>query len=267
MTSQEVSAYVKARLSGTVWQSSKLAHAVYRRCMFLGRALGALGVSPDALTYASLALAVGAGVAAGSGHLMMAASILLASGLCDVLDGMVARATSRTTKFGALLDSTVDRFADALPLLGLVVLLSPTGGWAAVPAAAMLGAVSVSYVRARAEGLGASLPPLFMRRAERLLLLVATLLLGGLSGVDGDVRSTSGVLLLVALAIMTLLSFVATIAALRAGKRVLDPVSSPALGSASPQALEAPATRPAVPAPKYFGQSPSSERPEPSRAG
>lgn len=218
-------AYVEGRLSGTVWASSWTAKTVYSRCMTAGRRLGELGVTPNALTYLSLALAVGSGVAVALGHLLWAAAILLVSGLCDVLDGMVARATGQATKFGALLDSTVDRLSDALPLLGVVVLLSSEGWWAGVPAAAMLGAVSISYVRARAESLGAKLPPLFMRRAERLVLLFATLLLGGAFWGGEPLAAGLGLaqlLLVVGLGGMAVLSFAAAAAALRAAQHALE---------------------------------------------
>ena len=228
MTQDDVDAYVEGRLSGTVWASSSAAKTLYGRCMTAGRRLGEVGITPNALTYGSLVLALIAGAAVATGHLLTAASILLLSGLLDVLDGMVARATGRATKFGALLDSTVDRFSDALPLLGLVILLSSHGWWVGVPAAAMLGAVSVSYVRARAESLGAKLPPLFMRRAERLVLLVVTLLLGGLAwGTPGTFAGGNNlgwaqVLLLGGLSLMAVLSFAAAAVALRAAQRALD---------------------------------------------
>lgn len=225
MTRSEVDAYVEGRLSGTVWASSWTARTLYGQCMTAGGRLGELGITPNALTYGSLALAVLSGVAVATGHLLAAALILLISGLCDVLDGMVARATGQSTKFGALLDSTVDRFSDALPLLGVVVLLSADGWWASVPAAAMLGAVSISYVRARAESLGAKLPPLFMRRAERLVLLFGTLLVAG--AFWDSPRLVAGVpvahvVLVVGLSGMALLSFAAAAAALRAAQRALE---------------------------------------------
>lgn len=227
MTRADVNAYVEGRLSGTVWASSIAAKTVYGRCMRAGQTLGGLGVSPNALTYGSLAFALVAGGAAALGYLFWAACFLILSGVCDVLDGMVARATGHVTKFGALLDSTVDRLSDALPLLGLVVFLAPWGGWVAVPAAAMLGAVSVSYVRARAEGLGVKLPPLFMRRAERLLLLVTTLILaaipwgGSRNALDGELGLPQ-LLLVAGLGIMALLSFAAALAALVAARRALE---------------------------------------------
>jgi CDP-diacylglycerol--glycerol-3-phosphate 3-phosphatidyltransferase len=271
MTSGEVDAYVAARLSGTVWETSRLAHATYGGCMALGRSLGTSGISPNALTYASLVLAGFAGISAAGGRLTLAACILLLSGLCDALDGMVARATGRATRFGALLDSTVDRFSDALPLLGLVGLLAPAGAWAALPAAAMLGAVSVSYVRARAESLGAKLPPLFMRRAERLLMLVLTLMVGGFEVVGGRM-SLPTMLLLGGLGIMTTLSCVATVAAMRASKTLLDddkpdPSTRGEAELAYPGADadgDVPVTRRAVPIAHYFSRTSSRDRPEPT---
>ncbi len=216
----DVKEYVRNRLAGTVWSTSKVAHGIYRGCMMTGQGLARVGVTPNMLTYGALLLALAAGVAVALGHFIAAAVILLLSGLCDVLDGMVARATGLTTKFGALLDSTVDRFSDALPLLGLVVYLAPYGWFAGLPAAAMLGALSISYVRARAEALGATIPPLFMRRAERLLLLAGTLAVGGI-GLRIPVPHP---FLVLGLAITSVLSFAAAIAALRAAHRALEPV-------------------------------------------
>ncbi len=262
MTSEQVAAYVTSRLEGTVWESSTLAHGAYGACMGLGRWLGSSGVSPDALTYASLALAAAAGVSAAGGWLVLAACVLLVSGLCDALDGMVARATGRATRFGALLDSTVDRFSDALPLLGLVCLLSPAGAWAVLPAAAMLGAISVSYVRARAESLGATLPPLFMRRAERLLLLVLTLMVGGFEVVGGR-PSVPTLLLFGGLGVMTALSCVGTVAAMRASKVLLDE-QQPGDDSDARYGQDVPATRRAVPIAHYLSHHSSRDRHEPT---
>jgi phosphatidylglycerophosphate synthase len=117
-------------------------------------------------------------VAAATGSFAASASIILASGLLDALDGIVARATGRESRFGALLDSTVDRLSDGLPLVGVTVFYATSGGGAvAIPVLAMMGAFTVSYIRARTEALGGTLPPLFMRRAERLALLVVAFLL------------------------------------------------------------------------------------------
>lgn len=164
------------RLDGTVWSRFPLARAGYRSVSSLAAAIGQLGISADAFTYTSLLLSFGAGCAAATGRLSAAAMLVLAGGFFDLLDGAVARATGTSSRWGALLDSTVDRLSDGLPLLGLVVLYGHRGWLAAVPGLAMLGALTLSYARARAEALGVSLPPLFMRRAERLVVLVLSLL-------------------------------------------------------------------------------------------
>ncbi|MFX5734554.1 hypothetical protein ABTE21_20960, partial [Acinetobacter baumannii] len=78
-------------------------------------------------------------------------------------------------------DSTVDRVTDAAPLLGLTILYSNSGWPAVLPAVALLAAYTVSYVRARCEGLKVVLPPLWMRRGDRMILLVLSLLLGSLA--------------------------------------------------------------------------------------
>jgi phosphatidylglycerophosphate synthase len=169
------------------------------------------------LTYTSLVLAAVAGVAAATQHFVMAALILMASGMCDMLDGVVARATNTVSPFGALLDSTVDRFADGLPLLGLVVVYADHGWLASVPALAMLGGLVVSYVRARAESLGARLPALFMRRAERVVLLTLSLLLGVVS----LSLSVPAPLLLLGVSVIGLLSLIGVVFALRAARLAL----------------------------------------------
>jgi CDP-diacylglycerol--glycerol-3-phosphate 3-phosphatidyltransferase len=177
-----------------------------------GRWLSSLGVTPNGLTYAALLVALASGVAAAMSHFVLAAVLLLVSGALDLLDGIVARAAHRTSRFGALLDSTVDRLADALPLLGLVVACARSPLASAVLVTAMMTGFAVSYVRARAEGLGIQLPPLFMRRAERLVFLLVALLAGSVSwpGFSGQA------VMLGIIAIMALLSLVAAVWAMRA---------------------------------------------------
>jgi CDP-diacylglycerol--glycerol-3-phosphate 3-phosphatidyltransferase len=148
--------------------------------------------------------------------------LLTASGVCDALDGAVARATGRSTRFGALLDSTIDRVADALPLAAMMVYFADRPLQTLVPAAAMIGAFVVPYVRARAEALGVLLPPLFMRRPERMVLVVLSLLLGTLP-LAGRLPEA---LMLGGVGILALLSFAGAASALRAASNELDPEAS-----------------------------------------
>ena len=202
---------VEKKLRGGVWERSDVARGVYGATLSLGKWLSARGITPNALTYVALTFALASGIAAALSHFLLAAILLVISGLFDLLDGIVARAAHMSSRFGALLDSTVDRLADALPLLGLVVACSHTPLASAVLVTAMMTGFAVSYVRARAEGLGISLPPLFMRRAERLVLLLAALVVGSITapGFPSEVAMLSIV------GVMALLSMVAAIWALR----------------------------------------------------
>lgn len=169
-----------ARLKGTLWAKSVLARGFYRCVESVARWLARVGISADAITYASLAMALLSGVAVGHGHLVLAATCVLLSGSLDLLDGAVARTNGSASRWGALLDSTLDRVGDAAPLAGVVVYYSATSWAAAAPLLAIVASFTISYVRARAEGLGLKLPSLFMRRAERVLLVACSLLLGSI---------------------------------------------------------------------------------------
>lgn len=221
--------YAAVRLRGTVWARSTAAHLLYRGVMGFGAVLGRLGISANAMTYISLVLALGAGVAAMFGELVTAALLVVASGACDLLDGVIARATNSASRFGALLDSTIDRLSDGLPLLGLAVFYSNQGWPVALPLAAVIGAFTVSYIRARAEGLGAKLPPLFMRRPERVVLLTMSLLLGAVPLPGAPVVAP---LTLLGVTLLAVLSFVGSITVMRAARAALStPPASAAPGS------------------------------------
>lgn len=168
-----------SRLSGTVWAKSIPARLFYRGVELSASILGKTGVTADAVTYVSLVLALLAGVAVALHHPGIAALFVLLSGCLDLLDGAVARTTGSVSAWGALLDSTLDRVADAAPLAGILLFYVNTPSAALAPLVAIVAGFVISYVRARAEALGTQLPPaLFMRRAERVLLVAASLALG-----------------------------------------------------------------------------------------
>ncbi len=217
---EEARRITEARLGSTVWKKLFIAHYIYRGSVLLGLALARTGVTPNALTYTSLVLAATAGLAVGLGHYQTAALIIISSGVCDILDGVVARASGKISRYGALLDSSVDRLSDGLPLLGMIVAYSGQSWLAVIPAAAMLAGLAVSYVRARAEALGAILPPLFMRRSERLVILVLSLLCAPI-GLGLPVLSP---LLLAGVCLLGVLSIIGTFFALRAARIELNAV-------------------------------------------
>lgn len=206
------------RLRGTVFEHVPTARRAYGLCLALGSFVGRLGISANALTYVSLALAALAGVAAAFGAFGTAAALVVTSGLFDMLDGAVARATRTVSKWGALLDSTVDRLSDGFPLLGVTVFYAQKGWLVAVPALAMMGAFTVSYVRARAESLGVKLPALFMRRAERVILVTLSLVFGMVTLPGAPFAAP---VLFAGVALLGVLNFVGCVWALKAARQIL----------------------------------------------
>jgi CDP-diacylglycerol---glycerol-3-phosphate 3-phosphatidyltransferase len=144
------------------------------------------GISPDAVTVTgTVGVLIGAIGFGARGHLILGTLIVTVSCLTDMLDGAMARLRGYPTKFGAFLDSSMDRIADGA-VFGSVAYWAAVNDrrWALV--AALIALVSgqlVSYVRARAEGLGLTANVGLMERTERLLLIGIGGLLQGF-GVD-----------------------------------------------------------------------------------
>jgi phosphatidylglycerophosphate synthase len=156
--------------------------------------LVAKGVRANHVTYLGTSLSVGAAVSFGLSASVAGGYLLLLGGLFDILDGHVARRAGQATRRGAFLDSTLDRYADMLVLIGLAIAYRES--WVALPAlATLVGTVATSYTRARAEGLGLSCRSGLMQRPERVVIigfaaLVDPLLsagLGALLGFEGRV--------------------------------------------------------------------------------
>jgi CDP-diacylglycerol--glycerol-3-phosphate 3-phosphatidyltransferase len=149
----------------------------------LARGLMRLGLTPDAVTIAGTTVVVATAlVAYPQGWLLPGTLIITVFVLADSIDGTMARLSGTTSRWGAFLDSTLDRIADAAIFGGLTVWFARQDdilGVALTLAALVLGQV-VSYTRARAEGLGAQAAVGIAERAERLIVvLLATALVGG----------------------------------------------------------------------------------------
>jgi len=143
----------------------------------LARALSAGRVSPNTLTLVGLLPAIAAGMAFAGGMVRLGGVLVGVSGLFDLLDGLVARVANRQTDFGALLDSTLDRFAEIAVFIGLAILFRETVTLYGV-ILALGGSLMVSYVRARAEGLGFRCDSGMLQRPERLIIVLLGALLG-----------------------------------------------------------------------------------------
>lgn len=134
------------------------------------------GIKPDALTFTGLAINIGAAYVIATGHFPLGGILILVAGLFDLLDGALARFAKKTTKFGAILDSTVDRISEAAIFCGLLVWYMPGRLEILLIFAVLIGSFLVSYIRARAEGLGLECKVGLFTRAERVIVLAVGLL-------------------------------------------------------------------------------------------
>jgi CDP-diacylglycerol--glycerol-3-phosphate 3-phosphatidyltransferase len=138
-------------------------------------------VTPNILTISGFLLNVLVFVLIGLNFLLAAGLVLLFSGLFDMLDGALARATGKTNKAGAILDSVLDRFSEAVVLIGLALYylyISATNSNAGVilVLVTLVGSMMVSYTRARGESLGLDCKVGFFTRPERVILIAAGLI-------------------------------------------------------------------------------------------
>jgi CDP-diacylglycerol--glycerol-3-phosphate 3-phosphatidyltransferase len=144
------------------------------------RWLGALGLTPNALTVIGACLTASVGLLIAQGWFVAAAVCLWLFSATDTLDGALARATNRVTVFGAFLDSVCDRYAEAAVFLGLLWYYQSLGSTLGVALTylALVGSLMVSYARARAEGVGLQAADVgWLQRPERIILLGLGLLL------------------------------------------------------------------------------------------
>ena len=139
--------------------------------------LRATGLAPDHLTALGLVLAVPAAWAIATGRLGLGLGLLIGSAVPDLLDGALAKASGRASVRGAFFDSVADRVTDALVLSALAWYLQDThrGHIFMLPVAVLGVSLLVSYERAKAESLGFTAKGGLMERAERIVVLCATL--------------------------------------------------------------------------------------------
>jgi len=139
----------------------------------IGQRLHRLGVTADLLTATGLVSAMATAVAVATAHFPLAIGLLILTGLHDLFDGPVAKASGTSSVRGAFFDSVTDRVSDALILGGVAwYLASAHPGHLVMLPFAVLGATTlVSYQRAKAESLGIVAKGGLMERAERMILL------------------------------------------------------------------------------------------------
>src|ERR1700726_3958961 len=140
----------------------------------LAALLAATGIPPNVITWSALVLNLWAGILFAAGRFAAAGGFMILAGLCDLLDGPVARRQKRVSMFGGFLDSILDRYADLILFLGVLVYYARVNRFldAFVAGGAMAGAVMVSYAKARAESLVPKSEVGFWDRPERLVLMI-----------------------------------------------------------------------------------------------
>jgi len=138
-------------------------------------------INPNVLTFMGLVVNTWAAVLFGSANALnqrrmffYAGLVIIFSGFFDLVDGQVARATNRVTRFGAFFDSVIDRYSDASQFFGLLIFFARGDRffYLLLTAYVMISAIMVSYTRARAESLIGSCRVGFMERPERLVLVI-----------------------------------------------------------------------------------------------
>ena len=159
--------------------SSKIGHSLdpvilrLYRILFLGKA-----VSPNLVTLIGAVFSFLAAFSIGFGHLIPAGAILLISGLCDLMDGAIARAAGKVTTFGGFLDSVLDRYSDLSVMCGILVyFMRQEDRELALFAtfAASVGIAIIPYARARAEAASLPFRTGLLERPERMMIIVAAL--------------------------------------------------------------------------------------------
>ena len=144
----------------------------------ISRLLARLGVQPNLLSMIGFFAALAAGAVVAAGYISYGGWLFLLSGPFDALDGALARTAGLESRFGAFLDSFIDRYSEAAVLFGIVC-------WstfhdrhiiALLSFLTVIGSLMVSYARARAEGLNISCKVGLFTRLERFIVLTLTLL-------------------------------------------------------------------------------------------
>ncbi len=130
-------------------------------------------VNPNLLTVTGTVISLGSATAFAFGHFGLGAWLILAGGLFDLVDGVIARRHGTATAFGAFLDSTMDRLADMAILLGVMLHFAGRGdaGTVLLAGVALIAAVLTSYAKARAEQWVRSFEGGLLERGERLFIL------------------------------------------------------------------------------------------------
>jgi CDP-diacylglycerol--glycerol-3-phosphate 3-phosphatidyltransferase len=181
----------------------------------LGEILENTKIHPHAVTIAGFLFSILSGFFFWIGMFVFGGVSLILSGVCDVLDGRIARKTSQMTKFGALFDSTIDRYSEIAAFIGIMAYYHSTLVSLTI-VMAIAGSLLTSYVRARAEGLNIDCKIGLMQRPERITFISVGAIIGPLIDKLFQTHDLLMVIALVAIAILSNITVVQRVMYVRA---------------------------------------------------
>ncbi len=161
----------------------------------IARLLGSLGLSPNAVTILGCFLTIAVAGVLASGRLLLAGLLLIVTLAFDAVDGTLARISGQTTRFGAFLDSTLDRWTEVALFVAIVWVYLQANNNPGVMLAVLALAMSllVSYTRARAEGIGLECKEGILTRFERMVILILGLIAGQLIWALAIIAALAGI--------------------------------------------------------------------------
>jgi CDP-diacylglycerol--glycerol-3-phosphate 3-phosphatidyltransferase len=184
----------------------------------IARAIAYPAITPNLLTVLGFVLTGGVALVIGQGYELLGGLLVIVAGLFDMLDGAMARVSGRKTRFGAFLDSTLDRCSEAVLLAGVLWLYhsrNPDDPWMPMLVLWVLaGSLLVSYARARAEVLDVNCEVGWAQRPQRVVVLAAGLILAG--------ALERGVYVTVALGVLAVFTTITTLQRILHTRRELE---------------------------------------------
>ena len=141
---------------------------------------GSVGISPNIITVTGFIFSFISGITIGMNNFFVGTLFFILSGLCDMLDGIIARVNGKASRFGSFLDSFLDRYSDFLPLAGIAALGFYLQDFYLfiLSLLSTVGSFATSYARAKAESLNIECKVGILERPERFFLLLAGLITG-----------------------------------------------------------------------------------------
>ena len=216
---------------------NSIQHGIYKIINPFVNLLIRMGVTPNMVTtigflgnLAAAAVIAYAGYRTGYhgtnpyGLLTLGGALIIGFSLFDMLDGQVARLGNMTSTFGAMYDSVLDRYCELLTLGSLSYYLIETGEpvGALITFVALIGSIMVSYVRARAEGLGIECKIGFLQRPERVVITSAAILAAGITGMAVPYSAVPAKILIWSMAFIAVFANITAFARVSYSRRQLE---------------------------------------------